>query len=67
MSPSSHIPSESAGSRVRARREWLGLSVEELAMAAGLEALQLEAYEAGAAVIPSRLLRLLSDLLEAPL
>ena len=58
---------ESIGERLRARREEIGLSVEELAAACGLSSARLIECEAGAAPLTVLELCRLADQLEAPL
>lgn len=58
---------EAIGSRVRDRREAIGLSPEELAAACALPTEQILRYEAGASSLTATQLCAVADLLEVPL
>lgn len=60
---SRHQVSAHVGRRLRRRRNDLGLSLEEVAMAAGTTPQQAQRYESGAAVISLPRLRVLASML----
>lgn len=60
--PNSRQVSAHVGRRLRRRRSDLGLSLEEVAMAAGMTSRQASRYESGAAVISAPRLRVLASM-----
>jgi len=55
------------GRRIRGKRRALGLGVDDLAAALGVEASTIEAYEHGTERVPSELLIRLGEIMEVPL
>lgn len=65
--PSSSEIDRKIGSRLRERREAIGISLEELAAVSGLAVAEVLQYECGAKGLTAAQLCHLADLLEAPL
>jgi len=55
------------GRRIRGKRRALGLGVDDLAAALGVEASRIEAYERGTERVPSEHLIRLGEIMEVPL